>query len=327
MSEHELEDRGTEHEETAFEPAFSDAADSAAAPAAPEDEATFEDEASAEAEAETDDEASAEAETDDDEAVAAEAFGAPGVHIETEDELATEGTDETESDEVEADEAEAEEAAEPEAPVDPAEAAAKAAEEFRAKLRRQPGDWYVIHSYAGYENRVKANLETRIQTLDMEDYIFEIQVPMEEVVEIKNAQRKVVNRVRIPGYVLVRMDLTDASWGAVRHTPGVTGFVGNAHNPVPLTLDEVFSMLAPVFEQEQAAEAKAAGKAGQRVPSAPVAVDFEVGESVIVKEGPFETLPATISEIKPESQTLVVLVSIFERETPVTLAFNQVSKI
>jgi transcriptional antiterminator NusG len=150
---------------------------------------------------------------------------------------------------------------------------------------------------------------------------------MEEVVEIKNAQRKVVNRVRIPGYVLVRMDLTDASWGAVRHTPGVTGFVGNAHNPVPLTLDEVFSMLAPVFEQEQAAEAKAAGKAGQRVPSAPVAVDFEVGESVIVKEGPFETLPATISEIKPESQTLVVLVSIFERETPVTLAFNQVSKI
>ena len=318
MSEHELEDRGTEHEETAFEPAFSDAADSAAAPAAPEDEAS--------AEAEMDDEASAEAETDDDEAVATEAFGAPGVHIETEDDLATEGTDEAESDEVEA-EAETEEAAEPEAPVDPAEAAAKAAEEFRAKLRRQPGDWYVIHSYAGYENRVKANLETRIQTLDMEDYIFEIQVPMEEVVEIKNAQRKVVNRVRIPGYVLVRMDLTDASWGAVRHTPGVTGFVGNAHNPVPLTLDEVFSMLAPVFEQEQAAEAKAAGKAGQRVPSAPVAVDFEVGESVIVKEGPFETLPATISEIKPESQTLVVLVSIFERETPVTLAFNQVSKI
>nr|WP_229233060.1 transcription termination/antitermination protein NusG [Corynebacterium cyclohexanicum] len=224
-------------------------------------------------------------------------------------------------------EAGAEEVAEPAEAIDPAEAAAKAAEDFRAKLRRQPGDWYVIHSYAGYENRVKANLETRIQTLDMEDYIFEIQVPMEEVVEIKNAQRKVVNRVRIPGYVLVRMDLTDASWGAVRHTPGVTGFVGNAHNPVPLTLDEVFSMLAPVFEAEQAAEAKAAGRAGQKAQAAPVAVDFEVGESVIVKEGPFETLPATISEIKPESQTLVVLVSIFERETPVTLAFNQVSKI
>jgi transcriptional antiterminator NusG len=201
------------------------------------------------------------------------------------------------------------------APADPAE-------EFKAKLRRQEGDWYVIHSYAGYENRVKANLETRIQTLDMEDYIFEIQVPMEEVVEIRNAQRKVINRVRIPGYVLVRMDLTDASWGAVRHTPGVTGFVGNAHNPVPLRLDEVFSMLAPVFEEEQAEKGKPVKQS-----AAPVAVDFEVGESVIVKEGPFETLPATISEIKPESQTLVVLVSIFERETPVTLAFNQVTKI
>ncbi|MFC8411523.1 transcription termination/antitermination protein NusG [Arthrobacter sp. NPDC057259] len=204
-----------------------------------------------------------------------------------------------------------------------AAAEADPAEEFKAKLRRQEGDWYVIHSYAGYENRVKANLETRIQTLDMEDYIFEIQVPMEEVVEIKNAQRKIINRVRIPGYVLVRMDLTDASWGAVRHTPGVTGFVGNAHNPVPLRLDEVFSMLAPVFEGEQAEKGKPVNKQNQT----PVAVDFEVGESVIVKEGPFETLPATISEIKPESQTLVVLVSIFERETPVTLAFNQVSKI
>jgi transcriptional antiterminator NusG len=145
---------------------------------------------------------------------------------------------------------------------------------------------------------------------------------MEEVVEIKNAQRKVINRVRIPGYVLVRMDLTDASWGAVRHTPGVTGFVGNAHNPVPLRLDEVFSMLAPVFEEEQAEKGKPVKHA-----ATPVDVDFEVGESVIVKEGPFETLPATISEIKVESQTLVVLVSIFERETPVTLAFNQVTKI
>lgn len=203
-----------------------------------------------------------------------------------------------------------------------AAAAVDPADEFKAKLRRQEGDWYVIHSYAGYENRVKANLETRIQTLDMEDYIFEIQVPMEEVVEIKNAQRKVINRVRIPGYVLVRMDLTDASWGAVRHTPGVTGFVGNAHNPVPLRLDEVFSMLAPVFEEEQAEKGKPIKHA-----AAQVDVDFEVGESVIVKEGPFETLPATISEIKLDSQTLVVLVSIFERETPVTLAFNQVSKI
>lgn len=221
-----------------------------------------------------------------------------------------------ESDDAESGEGVSLESAAAAAPADPAE-------EFKAKLRRQEGDWYVIHSYAGYENRVKANLETRIQTLDMEDYIFEIQVPMEEVVEIKNAQRKVINRVRIPGYVLVRMDLTDASWGAVRHTPGVTGFVGNAHNPVPLRLDEVFSMLAPVFEEEQAEKGKPANKQQQ----APVAVDFEVGESVIVKEGPFETLPATISEIKPESQTLVVLVSIFERETPVTLAFNQVTKI
>jgi transcriptional antiterminator NusG len=226
-------------------------------------------------------------------------------------------TDASEVDDAEADseEADALAAAAAKADVDPAE-------EFKAKLRRQEGDWYVIHSYAGYENRVKANLETRIQTLDMEDYIFEIQVPMEEVVEIKNAQRKVINRVRIPGYVLVRMDLTDASWGAVRHTPGVTGFVGNAHNPVPLRLDEVFSMLAPVFEEEQAEKGKPVKHA-----AAPVDVDFEVGESVIVKEGPFETLPATISEIKVESQTLVVLVSIFERETPVTLAFNQVTKI
>ncbi|MEV4988125.1 transcription termination/antitermination protein NusG [Pseudarthrobacter sp. LMD1-1-1.1] len=229
---------------------------------------------------------------------------------------------------VDADEAAASDAEGEDEPADAlaaaaATAAADPAEEFKAKLRRQEGDWYVIHSYAGYENRVKANLETRIQTLDMEDYIFEIQVPMEEVVEIKNAQRKVINRVRIPGYVLVRMDLTDASWGAVRHTPGVTGFVGNAHNPVPLRLDEVFSMLAPVFEEEQAEKGKPVNKQNQ----VPVAVDFEVGESVIVKEGPFETLPATISEIKPESQTLVVLVSIFERETPVTLAFNQVTKI
>lgn len=222
---------------------------------------------------------------------------------------------EDDSDEADAEEADVLAAAAAKADVDPAE-------EFKAKLRRQEGDWYVIHSYAGYENRVKANLETRIQTLDMEDYIFEIQVPMEEVVEIKNAQRKVINRVRIPGYVLVRMDLTDASWGAVRHTPGVTGFVGNAHNPVPLRLDEVFSMLAPVFEEEQAEKGKPVKHA-----AAPVDVDFEVGESVIVKEGPFETLPATISEIKVDSQTLVVLVSIFERETPVTLAFNQVTKI
>jgi transcriptional antiterminator NusG len=246
---------------------------------------------------------------------------------ESEVESSTPEFDDAASDDAEAAEGDASDADGEDEPADALAAAAATAavdpaEEFKAKLRRQEGDWYVIHSYAGYENRVKANLETRIQTLDMEDYIFEIQVPMEEVVEIKNAQRKVINRVRIPGYVLVRMDLTDASWGAVRHTPGVTGFVGNAHNPVPLRLDEVFSMLAPVFEEEQAEKGKPTKQA-----AAPVNVDFEVGESVIVKEGPFETLPATISEIKVDSQTLVVLVSIFERETPVTLAFNQVTKI
>ncbi|WP_425859949.1 transcription termination/antitermination protein NusG [Arthrobacter sp. TWP1-1] len=219
-----------------------------------------------------------------------------------------------------------EEAPEADAAVDveaEAEPEVDPAEEFKAKLRRQEGDWYVIHSYAGYENRVKVNLESRSQTLNMEDYIFEIQVPMEEVVEIKNAQRKVVNRVRIPGYVLVRMDLTDASWGVVRHTPGVTGFVGNAHNPVPLRLEEVFSMLAPIFEEQQAEET------GVPLRHNPLdaEIDFEVGEAVIVKDGPFEGLSASISEIKPEAAQLVVLVSIFERETPVTLAFNQVSKI
>nr|WP_208381127.1 transcription termination/antitermination protein NusG [Paenarthrobacter ilicis] len=288
VSEQELEVNGTELEEPA------ESTEDSAVEAAEESEADFTAPESADA---VDSEEAFEADVDD------ESDDASG-DVADEDEAAEDS------------DGDALAAAAAAAPVDPAE-------EFKGKLRRQEGDWYVIHSYAGYENRVKANLETRIQTLDMEDYIFEIQVPMEEVVEIKNAQRKVINRVRIPGYVLVRMDLTDASWGAVRHTPGVTGFVGNAHNPVPLRLDEVFSMLAPVFEEEQAEQGKPVNKQNQ----APVAVDFEVGESVIVKEGPFETLPATISEIKPESQTLVVLVSIFERETPVTLAFNQVTKI
>lgn len=194
--------------------------------------------------------------------------------------------------------------------------------EFKRTLRTQPGDWYVIHSYAGYENRVKANLENRIQSLNMEDYIFQIEVPMEEVAEIKNAQKKIVRRVRIPGYVLVRMDLTDESWGAVRHTPGVTGFVGHTHQPVPLTLDEVFSMLAPTL-----APAPEPGKPAPAQAKAPVQVDFTVGESVTVTDGPFDTLPATISEINVENQKLKVLVSIFGRETPVELSFNQVAKI
>jgi transcriptional antiterminator NusG len=189
---------------------------------------------------------------------------------------------------------------------------------FRSELRGLPGDWYVIHSYAGYENRVKANLENRTTSLNMEDYIFQVEVPMEEVTEIKNGQRKQVRRVRIPGYVLVRLDLTDESWGAVRHTPGVTGFVGHTHQPVPLSLDEVFSMLAPTLQRTEGVKP---AKAEVKV------VDFEVGESVTVMEGPFETLPATISEINPDAQKLKVLVSIFGRETPVELSFNQVAKI
>ncbi|MGN6301703.1 MAG: transcription termination/antitermination protein NusG [Angustibacter sp.] len=192
-------------------------------------------------------------------------------------------------------------------------------EEFKAGLRRAPGEWFVIHSYAGYENRVKANLETRIQSLTMEDYIFQVEVPMEEVTEVKTGQRKQVRRVRMPGYVLVRMDLTDESWGAVRHTPGVTGFVGNTHQPVPLSVDEVFTMLAPQLEIKE--------KPGQKAAAPVRVVDFEVGESVTVMEGPFETLPATISEISPDAQKLKVLVSIFGRETPVELSFSQVAKI
>ncbi|MER7071735.1 transcription termination/antitermination protein NusG [Terrabacter sp. NPDC000476] len=197
--------------------------------------------------------------------------------------------------------------------------------DFKADLRSRFGDWFVIHSYAGYENRVKANLETRIQTLNMEDFIFEIEVPMEEVTEIKNGQKKQVRRVRMPGYVLVRMDLTDESWGAVRHTPGVTGFVGNAHQPVPLSIDEVFTMLAPTFEAQVAADGSA--PASSSAPKDVRVVDFKVGESVTVMEGPFETLPATISEINTDTQKLKVLVSIFGRETPVELSFAQVAKI
>ena len=199
---------------------------------------------------------------------------------------------------------------------------------FKDDLAGKFGDWYVVHSYAGYENRVKANLETRITSLNMEEYIFEIQVPMEEVTEIKSGQRKLVRRVRMPGYVLVRMDLTDESWGAVRHTPGVTGFVGNAHQPVPLTLDEVYGMIKPADLETSAGAPAAGGQAGAAGGQREVAVvDFEVGESVTVMDGPFETLPATISEINPDTQKLKVLVSIFGRETPVELSFAQVAKI
>ena len=239
-----------------------------------------------------------------------EGFGAPEPEADVDDETGTPADDETPA--AVADEPEV--ADEPDPDEDPVAA-------FKARLRSEPGDWYVVHSYAGYENRVKTNLENRRQSLNMEDFIYQVEVPMEEVVEIKNAQRKVVKRVRIPGYVLVRMELTDESWGAVRHTPGVTGFVGHTHQPVPLTESEVFSMLAPSLAPKTPA---AAAKAAPR----PVEVEFTVGESVTVTDGgPFDTLPATISEINAEGQKLKVLVSLFGRETPVELSFSQVSKI
>jgi transcriptional antiterminator NusG len=201
-------------------------------------------------------------------------------------------------------------------------------EEMRAALRRAPGDWYVVHSYAGYENKVKANLETRVQTLDVEDYIFQVEVPTEEVTEIKNGQRKQVQRKVLPGYILVRMDLNDQSWGAVRNTPGVTGFVGATSKPSPLTHDDVIKFLLPRVEPKQAAASgKSADVASGTGGKAAVEVDFEVGESVTVMDGPFATLPATISEVNVDAQKLKVLVSIFGRETPVELAFSQVSKI
>jgi len=193
-------------------------------------------------------------------------------------------------------------------------------EAFRERIRTEFGEWYVIHSYAGYENKVKTNLESRISSLNMEDEIFQVEVPMEEVTEIKNGQRKLVRRNKFPGYVLVRMDLTDASWGTVRHTPGVTGFVGHGHQPAPLTLDEVVNILAPVAEAKPGAPATGGT-------SAPVAVvDFSVGDSVTVIDGPFATLHATISEINIDGQKVTGLVEIFGRETPVELGFNQIQK-
>lgn len=186
--------------------------------------------------------------------------------------------------------------------------------EFRRALRTASGDWYVVHSYAGYEKKVKGNLANRVQALNMEDYIFQVEVPEEEVTEIKNGQRKQVKRNVFPGYVLVRMDLTDESWSCIRNTPGVTGFVGNAHHPSPLSLEEVENILAP-------RPSKKGDKAEIKV------IDFEIGESVTVMDGPFATLPASISEIMPEQAKLKVLVSIFGRETPVELAFHQVQKI
>ncbi|MGV0852673.1 transcription termination/antitermination protein NusG [Mycolicibacterium phlei] len=234
------------------------------------------------------------------------------------------------------DDAAAQAPAEAEAPAEAAEAEAEEEEDpavaLKKELRRLPGEWYVIHSYAGYENKVKANLETRVQNLDVGDYIFQVEVPTEEVTEIKNGQRKQVNRKVLPGYILVRMELNDESWGAVRNTPGVTGFVGATSRPSPLSLDDVVKFLLPPQAAKKpgkaAAAAAGAASTGDATLERPeIVVDFEVGESVTVMDGPFATLPASISEVNAEQQKLKVLVSIFGRETPVELTFNQVAKI
>ncbi|MFI8961458.1 transcription termination/antitermination protein NusG [Streptomyces sp. NPDC053493] len=270
-------------------------------------EAADEDQAEA-ADVETD-----EVEADDVEAAEAEVE-------ETEDEAAEDH--DTEVADVEAAEEEAEEAeeAEPAAPVDPVAA-------LRDELRGLPGEWYVIHTYAGYEKRVKANLEQRAVSLNVEDFIYQAEVPEEEIVQIKNGERKNVRQNKLPGYVLVRMDLTNESWGVVRNTPGVTGFVGNAYDPYPLTLDEIVKMLAPEAEEKAAREAAEAE--GKPAPARKVEVqvlDFEVGDSVTVTDGPFATLQATINEINADSKKVKGLVEIFGRETPVELSFDQIQK-
>ena len=202
--------------------------------------------------------------------------------------------------------------------------------EFRNELRRQPGKWYVIHSYAGYEKRVKQNIENRKLALEGGDDIYQIEVPMEDTIEIKNGQRKLVTKVRIPGYVLIRMDMNEESWSLVRHTPAVTGFVGNSQDPAPLRPSEAFEMLKTTYELPEEAEAKAAVK-GVAVKgksrSVPIVTNYKVGESIMIKDGSFAGLPGTISEIKPEQGKLTVLVSLFERETPVELGFDQVGAL
>ena len=254
------------------------------------------------------------------EAEAGEPAEQAAVHVEDEEDEAAEGDEEAaaEGDE----EAVAVEAVEeePAEPVDPIAA-------LREELRTLPGEWYVIHTYAGYENRVKTNLEQRAVSLNVEDYIFQAEVPQEEVVQIKNGDRKTIKQNKLPGYVLVRMDLTNESWGVVRNTPGVTGFVGNAYDPYPLTLDEIVKMLAPEAEEKAAREAaEAEGKpAPQRKVEVQV-LDFEVGDSVTVTDGPFATLQATINEINPDSKKVKGLVEIFGRETPVELSFDQIQK-
>jgi transcription termination/antitermination protein NusG len=256
-----------------------------------------------------------------------------------ESDVTAEVVDSVESDSAEVAEDAAENTTEVTEEAAPAEAVAEEADEdedpavaLKKDLRRKPGEWYVIHSYAGYENKVKANLETRVQNLDVGDYIFQVEVPTEEVTEIKNGQRKQVNRKVLPGYILVRMELNDESWGAVRNTPGVTGFVGATSRPSALSLDDVVKFLLPQGAAKKPAKSTGGGSAGGAAAEIGlerpiILVDFEVGESVTVMDGPFATLPASISEVNIEQQKLKVLVSIFGRETPVELTFNQVSKI
>ncbi|AZQ72194.1 MULTISPECIES: transcription termination/antitermination protein NusG [Streptomyces] len=249
-------------------------------------------------------------ELDAEEAAAGEPAEEAALHVESDE-------DEAAAEDAADEEAESEEEA---APVDPVAA-------LRDELRGLPGEWYVIHTYAGYENRVKTNLEQRAVSLNVEDYIFQAEVPQEEVVQIKNGDRRTVRQNKLPGYVLVRMDLTNESWGVVRNTPGVTGFVGNAYDPYPLTLDEIVKMLAPEAEAKAAKEAAEAE--GRPVPSRKVEVqvlDFEVGDSVTVTDGPFATLQATINEINADSKKVKGLVEIFGRETPVELSFDQIQK-
>ncbi|MER6098769.1 transcription termination/antitermination protein NusG [Streptomyces sp. NPDC001728] len=237
-----------------------------------------------------------------------------------EDETVETVTAEDEAAEDEDTEEETEEEAEPAAPVDPVAA-------LREELRTLPGEWYVIHTYAGYEKRVKANLEQRAVSLNVEDFIYQAEVPEEEIVQIKGGERKNVKQNKLPGYVLVRMDLTNESWGVVRNTPGVTGFVGNAYDPYPLTLDEIVKMLAPEAEEKAAREAaEAEGKPAPARKLEIQVLDFEVGDSVTVTDGPFATLQATINEINPDSKKVKGLVEIFGRETPVELSFDQIQK-
>jgi transcriptional antiterminator NusG len=276
------------------------------------------------------------ADLNDAEAAEADAAEAPitaeaGLQVETADD--DPATDEAAADDLAAAEAAAELAVD-DAPVGTAddtvaEAVAEEDEDpveaLRRELKTAFGDWYVVHSYAGYENKVKTNLESRISSLDMEDYIFQVEVPVEDVIEIKNGKRQQVQRKVFPGYILVRMELNDESWGAVRNTPGVTGFVGATSRPSPLSFDEVVKILAPTVAKPAAQAGRGGGTGTDKAPVE--VVDFEVGESVTVMDGPFATLPATINEIDPLHGKLQVLVSIFGRETPVELAFSQVAKI